>query len=150
MRVHPAKVEGLRQSSIQKHGTDYSILKHPSYIESVAVLGVPILEDAEIVVPVGDHLSSFIEIPDYSDEAPERRSMLAALPVAVRALRGLGIPLDFADTRDVVGELLTAMFQSTNQFKNLECHHASAILQLSIHWAIKYFAAFSPASLISF
>ena len=87
------------------------------YIDQVSAYGLPVIQDEEMLVPMGNSNDTFWPIDDPNVDL-ELRSMTASFPLVFQALGALGVQLmlkdldDSKEVSEVIGELFNASLQT--------------------------------------
>jgi hypothetical protein len=70
----------------------------PTYLETVNAFGIPVMQDDTVLCPSGTTAKSFRTLSDSPDSAPSIRPMVLILPLAIAALRAMGVPIDTSES----------------------------------------------------
>ncbi len=88
-----------------------------SYVDDVAQCGLPVLQSDEILLPPGNTFDTRSELTDYAGADPHLRSLVTVLPLALWALRSIGVPLTTPDPADPTNISKSTMKSSKRCFK---------------------------------
>jgi hypothetical protein len=84
-----------------------------TYMNSVKDHGIPVVQDDQIICPSGTTAHSFLPLADQPNDVPLARYLAAIIPLAIQALKALGVMIDLTDADAFVHELGTAMDRAT-------------------------------------